>query len=155
MKPLNLPVYDYKLRKSGHKTLIYDVIRLKYVVLTPEEWVRQHFLHYLLDYLHYPRSLISIERGTVYNTLQKRTDLRVYGPAGYPLLLVECKATTVPVTAATVNQAIIYNRVIRAPYLALTNGLEHFCWRVDPETEAVYSLDQIPDYKILMEGNSI
>lgn len=152
MKALNLPVYDYKLKKSGAKTFIFDLVRQKYVVLTPEEWVRQHFINYLIEHLRYPRSLLSVERGGSYNSMAKRTDVRVYGPEGAPLMLVECKSSTVPVTAAILNQALVYNRMLLAPYLVLTNGLEHFCWRVEKEAGSHQVLERIPRYQELVGG---
>jgi hypothetical protein len=151
MKSLNLPIYDYKLKKSGANNFIFDLVRQKYVLLTPEEWVRQHFVHYLIEYLHYPKSLLSIERGGSYNSLGKRTDIRVYGSNGLPLMLVECKASTVPITAAVLNQALIYNRMLHAPYLVLTNGLAHYCWRVEVETGNQEVFNRIPDYGELVK----
>lgn len=141
-----MPFYDCKLKKSGANTLIFDPVRQKYVILTPEEWVRQHFLYYLTAYLGYPRSHISIERGTTYNTMAKRTDLRVYGPTGSPLMLVECKASFGKIDEIALNQALVYNRVVKAPFLVLTNGLEHFCWKIDPSSQRWQVLTRIPEY---------
>ncbi len=146
MEKLNLPFYDCKLKKSGTNTLIFDPVRQKYVILTPEEWVRQHFLNYLTVYLGFPRSHISIERGTTYNTLAKRTDLRVYGRTGSPLMLIECKASYIQIDESALNQALVYNRVIKAPYLVLTNGLQHFCWKIDPSFQRWQVVAQIPEY---------
>lgn len=146
MEKLNLPFYDCKLKKSGANTLIFDEVRQKYVFLSPEEWVRQHFAHFLMAYLHYPRPLLSLERGTFVNTLAKRTDLVVYGRAGEPLMLVECKAASLPITAAVLNQALIYNRSVGAPYLVLTNGLGHFCWKTSGNLSEAIPLPAIPPY---------
>ena len=114
------------------------------MLLTPEEWVRQHFLHYLTLHLQYPKSLISIERGMQYNQLQKRTDLRVYSSEGKPLVLIECKAADVKICAETVKQASVYNQTLRAPYIMLTNGLEHYCWKVDFAASRYEPLQEIP-----------
>lgn len=96
MDALNLPPFEHKITKSGANYMIFDAIRRKYVVLTPEEWVRQHFVHYLINALSYPKSLISIERGANYNKLQKRTDLCVYNQQAKPHLLVEAKLRMCP-----------------------------------------------------------
>ncbi len=126
--------------------LIFDVLRRKYVLLTPEEWVRQHFIHYLVNSLAYPKSLISVERGTTYNKLQKRTDICIYTNTGSPFLLVECKAAHVPITQEVVKQVSTYNQVLQAPYVVITNGLEHYCWEVDFATRKFMPLQDIPKY---------
>src|SRR5688572_31218406 len=94
MHKLNLPAFDYKLKKVDGKVWIFDVIRKKYVILTPEEWVRQHFIYYLVTELHYPRALVRVEGGLVYNTLNKRSDIVIFGREGAPWMLVECKSPT-------------------------------------------------------------
>ncbi len=146
MEALNLPAYTCKIKQSQNKFWIYDAIRKKYLVLTPEEWVRQHFINYLVQHLHFPKSLISSERGTTYNTLAKRTDICVYDTAGEVRLLVECKATTVKITEDTVRQATTYNQTVRAPYVVLTNGHEHYCWQVNFESKTTTPLTGIPEY---------
>jgi len=146
MEPLSLPAYSYKLKDSGGNTFILDQVRRKYVLLTPEEWVRQHIIHLLHAHLHYPLSLMSVERGTKYNKLQKRTDLRVYSSQGSPLLLVECKAAHVPISQATVQQVAVYNQTIAAPYLMVSNGRDHFCWHVAPGTDQVTPLAFLPPF---------
>ncbi len=149
MEALNLPAFAYKIKKTEDKPWIFDAIRKKYLVLTPEEWVRQHFINYLIQYLHYPKGLIVSERGTTYNTLAKRTDICVYNTAGEVQLLVECKASSVKISAATVQQATTYNQKIKAKYIVLTNGLEHYCWQVDFEKLQTIPLASIPDYQNL------
>ena len=144
MEALNLPPFDYKITKSGANYLIFDALRRKNVVLTPEEWVRQHFVHYLIATLGYPKSLLSIERGTSYNTLQKRTDLCVYNQSGKPHLLVECKAAYVPITQDVVKQVSVYNQTLQAKYVVITNGMQHYCWQVDFETRKFEPLQEIP-----------
>lgn len=146
MQALNLPPFDYKVTNSGGNILIWDVLRRKQVVLTPEEWVRQHVVHYLTGHLGYPLGLLSLERGHAYNQRRKRTDLCAYDAQGQPLLLVECKAPTVPITAAVAMQAATYNQTIGAPLLLLTNGLDHFCWRVDFEQRTNERLREVPRY---------
>ncbi|QHL86631.1 restriction endonuclease subunit R [Nibribacter ruber] len=146
MEQLTLPAFDYKLKDSGGKTCIYDVVRKKWLVLTPEEWVRQHVIHFLHKHLAYPLSLMGVERGTTYNTLQKRTDLCIYSHEGTALLLVECKAPHVPLTSTTVQQAAVYNQTIQAPFLFLSNGLQHYCWQVGPDGISLSSLETLPTF---------
>lgn len=148
MDALNLPPFDCKITKSGANYLIFDALRRKNVVLTPEEWVRQHFAHYLISHLRYPKSLISIERGTNYNKLQKRTDLCVYNNEGKPHLLVECKAAHVPVTQEVVKQVSVYNQTLQAKYVVITNGLQHFCWQVNFDTRQFEPLQEIPSWDL-------
>jgi len=147
MQVLDLPPFDHKIRQnSANIPEIWDELRRKYVVLTPEEWVRQHVAQYLLRHLGYPRGLLSLERGHRYNQRQKRTDLVAFGPGGRPLLLVECKRPTVPITPAVAQQVATYNQTMRATYLLLTNGLVHYCWRVDFERGVNERLAEIPTY---------
>lgn len=146
MERLNLPPFDYKIKKNDANSLIFDVLRKKYVVLTPEEWVRQHFAHYLMQQLNYPKSLISIERGANYNRLQKRIDLCVYNNKGNPHLLVECKAAHVSITQEVVKQVSVYNQSLQAPFVVITNGLQHYCWHVNFETRSYTPLPDIPAF---------
>ena len=146
MDTLNLPAFDCKIKQSGNKTWIFDFIRRKYLILTPEEWVRQHFIHYLVHHLGYPKGLIVPERGLTYNTLTKRTDICVYDKIGQALLLVECKASSVKITETTIRQATTYNQNIQARYVILTNGLEHYCWQVDFEQRTSFPLAALPTY---------
>lgn len=146
MQELNLPPFEHKVTQTGEILYIWDVLRRKNVVLTPEEWVRQHILHYLINHRGYPRGLLSIERGHRYNQRQKRTDLWALGPNGNPLLLVECKRPTVPITAAVAQQVATYNQTIGAPLLLVTNGLQHFCWRVNFEQRTNEMLSEVPRY---------
>ena len=147
MQALDLPPFEAKIRQnSANISEIWDELRRKYVVLTPEEWVRQHVAHYLMAHLAYPRGLLSLERGHRYNQRQKRTDLVALGPAGQPLLLVECKRPTVAITPAVARQAATYNQTLRAPFLLLTNGLTHYCWRADFAQEVNERLAEIPTY---------
>ena len=148
MQVLDLPPFKAKIRQSAANiSEIWDELRRKYVMLTPEEWVRQHVAHYLMAYLGYPRGLLSLERGHRYNQRQKRTDLVALGPEGRPLLLVECKRPTVAITPAVAQQAATYNQTMRAPFLLLTNGLVHYCWRVDFVLGVNERLAEIPSYE--------
>ncbi len=142
MQTLHLPPFAYKVKQIGPKIHIYDVIRRQYVVLTPEEWVRQHVVHWLANGFGYPKSLMQIESGLRYNAMTKRSDLIVYDRAGQPFLLVECKAPTVPLTDATFGQAARYNSIVKAPYLLITNGLSHFVFEIT--TTGITELTQMP-----------
>jgi hypothetical protein len=143
MLALNLPPYPYKIKQSGGKLFIFDVLRHKYVFLTPEEWVRQHLVHYLTGHHGYPKALMRTETGLKYNTLYRRSDLLVYDPAGNPFLLAECKDVSVPLTAEVLAQAAAYNHVLRAPYVLLTNGLLTCCLAAGPAAEW---LGEVPPY---------
>ena len=146
---LDLPPFEAKHTQSAtNQPLIWDGLRRKHVVLTPEEWVRQHVVHYLVGHLKYPRGLLVLERGLRYNQRQKRTDLLAMGPAGQPLLLVECKAPGVAIDAAVARQATTYNQTVGAPLLLLTNGLVHYCWRVNFENRTNERLDEIPVFGV-------
>ncbi|MBY0433677.1 MAG: type I restriction enzyme HsdR N-terminal domain-containing protein [Cyclobacteriaceae bacterium] len=146
MVPLNLPSADFKVKKSEGKVWIFDSIRKKFVVLTPEEWVRQHFIHFLIQEYGYPKSLIRIESALPYNTLQKRSDILIYNRAGKPWMLIECKSPTVKLGQNAFNQAAIYNMALGARYLAVTNGMVHFCCLAKTsEKEAVF-LDDFPSF---------
>jgi len=147
MQALDLPPFSAKLTQSAtNQPLIWDALRRKHVVLTPEEWVRQHVVHYLTDHLGYPRGLLALERGLRYNRRQKRTDLLALDSRGQPLLLVECKAPSVAIDAAVARQATTYNQTVGAPLLLLTNGLVHYCWRVDFATRTNERLADIPAF---------
>lgn len=141
---LNLPAFDYQLRKEDDKVLIFDVLRKKYLVLTPEEWVRQHFVHYLITEMKYPRSLIKLEGGLSYNTLAKRSDIVVFDREGKPWMVVECKAPDQPINDSTVRQASVYNTTLQAKYLTVTNGLLHYYFETDWQTKVTRSIRDIP-----------
>ena len=146
MQELNFPSYAFKLKSSENKTLIFDIIRKKYVVLTPEEWVRQHFLHLLIKTLNYPKALINIEKGHLYLQQQKRTDIHIYDRKGAIYLLVECKAPTVKLSATTLQQISGYNAALDAQYLAITNGMKHYVWKKNPIGSAYEQLSEFPHF---------
>jgi hypothetical protein len=130
MESLNLPPFAYKVKDLNGKPHIYDSIRRKYLLLTPEEWVRQHFVHLLINHYAYPKSLFAIETGLYYNKLAKRSDIMVLGTDGLPHLLVECKAPGIALSQQAFAQLARYNFTLRPAYLALTNGLTHYCFRI-------------------------
>ena len=143
---LNLPVYEYNVKNIDGKTYVFDLIRKKYVVLTPEEWVRQHFVNYMTNHLNYPKTLIRTETGLKYNTRSKRTDIVLYDRIGKPWMVVECKSTEQKINQLTANQVAVYNAAIKAKYIALTNGLVHLCWEVDHDKKTTLLLESFPNY---------
>jgi len=146
MDKLSLPTYNFNIKDFEGKTVIFDIIRKKYLVLTPEEWVRQHFIHYLINQLGYAKSLISVEHGLKYNSLLKRTDIIVYSNTAEPLVLIECKAPEHRLNKKVLEQAMMYNKTVQAEYIIVTNGLEHSCLRIDRVNKRVDYLNTIPFY---------
>jgi len=149
MKKLNLPTYPIKLKEEGGKQYIFDTIRKKYLVLTPEEWVRQNFVQYLIQEKEFSAGLISIEKGLKLNELQKRADILVYNINSQPVVLVECKAQNVKINQETFEQIARYNMVFKVPYLVVTNGMEHYCAKIDFTQNSFEFLTEIPCYKEL------
>tara|TARA_B110000046_G_scaffold186042_1_gene231756 strand:+ start:3635 stop:4078 length:444 start_codon:yes stop_codon:yes gene_type:complete len=147
MQKLNLPTYNFKFKSSENKTLIFDKLRKKYMVLTPEEWVRQHFVCFLIEEKKYPVSLIAIEKQLTINNLKKRSDILVFNTDGKPEIIVECKAPSIKITQAAFDQIARYNLKLKAKYLIVTNGLEHFYCKMDFKKETYIFLKMIPDYK--------
>jgi len=123
--PLDLPRFEYRLREAEGKRWIFDAIRKKFVVLTPEEWVRQHVVNYLTVHLNYPRTLLRIEGGLSYNQLAKRSDIVVYDRTGGPWMVVECKAPAVKLSQQVIHQAAAYNHTLKAKYVVVSNGVAH------------------------------
>ena len=146
---LNLPTYSFRIQSQQGKRLIFDDIRRKFVVLTPEEWVRQHFVRYLAEEKKYPPSLMSIETGLKINRNQFRADLLVYDRKGKPLLLVEFKAPSVKITQQTFDQITRYNMTYKVPYLIVSNGLSHYCCFVELEKQTYVFLKEIPEFEEL------
>lgn len=145
--PLNLPAYPANIQRDGTKLLIFDELRKKQLVLTPEEWVRQHWIHHLIHGKRYPRSLIKIEGGLTLNNMPRRSDLVVYNTQGQLILLAEFKAPTVKVTQATFEQIARYNMVYRVPLLLVSNGLQHFYCRIHFDEDRFEFLTELPPYR--------
>ena|SRR5271157_4649772 len=146
MQTLNLPVAELRIRDNRGKQEVFDSIRKKFVVLTPEEWVRQHFINYLTGHRDVPCSLIAVETSLHYHRLKKRSDILVYGRDGTPRLIVECKSPEVQVTQAVFDQVAMYNRELKVPYLAVTNGMVHFACHIDHASGKIVFLKEIPIY---------
>ena len=147
MQTLNLPTYNFKLKNSQNKTLIFDKLRKKYIVLTPEEWVRQHFVHFLIEEKKYPESLIAIEKQLTINTLKKRTDILIFNTDGKPEIIVECKAPSIKISQKTFDQIARYNLQLKAKFLIVTNGLTHFYCKMDLKNKTYIFLKELPDYE--------
>ena len=146
LTPLNLPEYQFRFRSSGVKEEIFDPVRKKFIVLTPEEWVRQNIVQYLINSLNVPQSLMVIEKSLVLNRMKKRADVLIYNFSGEPLMIVECKAPGVRITQKTFDQVARYNMVFKVKFLLVTNGLEHFICTVNFNDSTYSFLTQIPDY---------
>ena len=142
--PLNLPSYNFKIKKHFQRTQIFDRIRKKFVVLTPEEWVRQHFVWFLIEEKQFPESRIAIETELKYNEQKRRPDIVYYDTHLKPQLIVECKASDVKITQSTFDQIARYNMALKVSYLIVTNGMQHFCCKMNYETESYEFLKEIP-----------
>jgi len=144
---LNLPAYSFRIKSKENKLFIFDVIRKKNVVLTPEEWVRQHIVHFLITEKSYPRSLIAIEKQLDLHGLTKRTDILVFNTQGLPELIVECKAPQISITQESFDQIARYNMKLNAKYLFVTNGLSHYYCQIDHLNERYTYLEALPSYQ--------
>jgi hypothetical protein len=147
MQELNLPSYNFRLKEENNIVFIFDAIRKKFVVLTPEEWVRQNFIRFLTEDKKYPASLIAIEIGLKYNQLQKRADVLIYNKSGEPHLMIECKAPGVKISQDTFQQIAAYNMSFKVNYLVVTNGMDHFCCKMDYTSNSYQFLQMIPDFE--------
>ncbi len=147
MTTLNLPPCKFKTKKNENKEFIFDNLRKKYILLTPEEWVRQHFVSFLINQKKYPQSIIAIEKQLTLNGLKKRTDILIFNKNGLPHIIVECKAPSIKITQSSFDQIARYNLKLKAKYLIVTNGLSHFYCEIDHVKEAFIFLKEIPIYK--------
>jgi len=146
MERLNLPEYSFKIRNREGRNFIFDPFRKKEYLLTPEEWVRQNFLQYMVVEKGFPASLISVEMGFRLNKLIKRGDIVAFGKDGKPLLLVECNASTVNISQGTFDQIARYNMSLKLDYLIVTNGLKHYCCKMDFQNKTYSFLENIPSF---------
>jgi hypothetical protein len=143
---LNLPQYSFRIKETSGKKLIFDGFRHRWVALTPEEWVRQHFARYLTDEKHFPPSMVAIERSLRMNQRDFRTDIVLFSKSGKPVVVVECKAPEVKISQQVFDQIVRYNLDLRVSYLIVTNGLTHYCCCFDPSKLTYTFLPEIPDY---------
>ncbi len=149
LQPLNLKPYPFKISKADDKLFIFDEIRKKLLFLSPEEWVRQHFIQFLIQEKRVPSTLIQIEGGLKLNKLQKRSDILILNRFGKALVLVECKAPQVKITQATLDQAARYNSILKAPFLIVTNGLMHIYATINHSDSTYQYLADLPSFNDL------
>jgi hypothetical protein len=150
MKKLNLPEYQIKIKNADGQQQIFDQIRMKYVALIPEEWVRQNFISYLTTDREFPKGLIAVEHPLTLNSVSHRADIVAFSSDGKPIVVVECKAPDVQINQGVIQQISRYNIFLKAPILIITNGLVHFCVRIDFEKGVTTNLDSIPFYNDLI-----
>jgi len=146
---LNLPEYSFTIRQNKTGKEIFDPVRGKYVTLTPEEWVRQNFIRFLIEEKNYPSSLIAIEKGLTVNKKPRRFDAVAYDKTGMPLVLIEFKSANVAITQKVFEQIAIYNQLLKVKYLIVSNGLKHYCCKVDFEKRSIHFLENIPEFNLL------
>lgn len=147
MQLLNLPSFNIPIEEKEGKKVVFDILRKKSILLTPEEWVRQNFIHFLIHKHNYPKGLIKVESGLKYNNLNKRSDILVYDRSGNIFLLVECKAAYVPINQKVLEQAALYNFSLKARFLLVTNGMKHFCFEIDHENKSYAPVVELPCFE--------
>lgn len=149
MERLNLPAYEIKTRSINGKTNILDVLRRKFVALTPEEWVRQHFIHFLIEHKHYPMALLANEVELETGRKKLRCDSILYSRDLLPRMIIEYKSPEIEITQKTFNQIFAYNTLLHAEYLVVSNGMRHYCCRIDYASRSYTFLNNIPCYENL------
>ena len=151
MYALNLPAYEARITINDGKRQIFDPLRKSYVALTPEEWVRQHFVNFLLNVKGFPATLMANEVAITLNGMKKRCDTVVYDKALKPRVIVEYKAPTVKITKEVFAQISRYNLTLKVDYLIVSNGLQHYCCRMDYANSTYRFLQEIPEYNTILE----
>lgn len=149
MNQLNLPPYNHKIITKDKGDYIFDIIRNKYISLTPEEWVRQNFISFLINEKSYPKGRIGNEISMLQNGIKRRADSVIYDIYGEPLMIIEYKAPEIKITRQVFEQIVRYNMVLRVKYLIVSNGLSHYCCKIDYSTNKINFLKEIPDYNLL------
>ncbi len=147
MQQLNLPSFDVRLGGTRKHPTIWDMLRRKYVALTPEEWVRQHFVHFLIDHRAFPASLLANEVSLSMGDKQMRADTVVYDNLLQPRMIIEYKAPAVALSRRVTDQVSTYNLLVHVDYLVVSNGLEHYCMLMDYESHSYRFLEDIPPYE--------
>lgn len=147
--PLNLPAYPFQLREEKKNVYIFDELRKKYLLVTPEEWVRQHWIQHLIHQKGYPKTLIQAEGGLKLNTLKKRTDLVIFNPLGHRILIAEFKAPHIAISQGVFDQIARYNIVHRVPLLLVSNGMQHYYCEIDFENSSYNFIEELPHYSLL------
>ncbi|TVZ27996.1 type I restriction and modification enzyme subunit R-like protein [Gillisia sp. Hel_I_86] len=148
MQKLNFPQYTFRFKNSENKIAVFDEIRKKFIILTPEEWVRLHTVQYLISEKKYPKSLINVEKQLKIGKRIKRYDVVVYNSKGDIHIIVECKAPSIKITQDTFDQIARYNMSLDATYLMVTNGLDHHFCQLDYELEKYQFLQSLPEYQL-------
>jgi len=146
MPNLNLPNVELKIKLVGDTMQVFDNVRKKYFNLTSEEWVRQHFIHYLHNVKNYPFGLMRVEKMLKYNNMKNRADIVLYNIYGNPIMIVECKSPEIKMNQESFNQVAKYNCNLRVDFLVVTNGMQHFCCKMDYKNNNISFLNDIPDY---------
>lgn len=146
MYSLNLPKYEIKIGGTKNKPTIFDFLRRKHVALTPEEWVRQHFVHYLVEHKGYPRELLANEVELRVGEKRLRCDTLLYNRKLQPVMIIEYKAPTIELQEKVFDQIASYNILLHVDYLVISNGITHYCCRMDYENKKYLFLKEIPDY---------
>ena len=149
MQELNLPRYEISVKRNGERLTIFDFLRRRHVALTPEEWVRQHFVHFLVEHKGYPKGLLANEVELSVGEKNLRCDSILYDQILKPRMIVEYKAPSVVVTQKVFQQIATYNLLLHVDYLVVSNGLTHYCVKMDYDNQKYLFLDDIPDYKNL------
>lgn len=152
MDKLNLPEYSFRIKTDNGKESIFDDLRKKFIRLTPEEWVRQNFIRFLIEEKNYPASLIAVEAGVNVNNNLLRADLIVFGKNGQPVIAVEFKAPSVKISQDTFNQIVRYNMSLKVDYLLVSNGITHYCCKIDYETNSYEFIQEIPTFAELIQN---
>lgn len=147
LKELNLPQYSFKIKGEDKSEMIFDPLRKKYVRLTPEEWVRQNFIQYLIQQGKYPAGLIGVEVNFHLNKLARRIDILIHDRRGQPVMLVECKSPDVTINDKVFDQIVCYNMELKVPYIIVTNGLAHYICKVSHDDKSYEFLNIIPLYE--------
>ena len=149
MQQLNLPPYEIKIRETNGRRTILDILRRKYVALTPEEWVRQHFVHFLIEQKGYPATLLANEVQLNVGNKLLRADSVLYGSDLHPRMIIEYKAPTVSITQKVFDQISVYNMLLKVDYLVVSNGINHYVCKMNYENQKYFILREIPEYKDL------
>ena len=146
MQQLNLPEYQFNIKEKDNSFIILDTLRRRWVTLTPEEWVRQNFVRFLIDDRQFPAALMNNEISLTQNGIKRRCDTLVSDIQGEPMVIVEYKAPSVEITQKTFDQIVRYNMVLKARYLIVSNGMRHYCCKIDYENNSYSFLEDIPSY---------
>ena len=149
MFQINLPPFDTNIQMRQGKPRIFDVLRRRFVAVTPEEWVRQHFIHYLIDHKGYPQALLANEISLTLNGMWRRCDSVLYTMELTPRMIIEYKAPHVALTQKVFDQISVYNLLLKVDYLIVSNGMEHICCKMDYEHQKYLFLQDVPDYENL------